>query len=377
MPTQLLKGNEAVVKAALLAGCRAYFGYPITPASEIAETAAKYFPKAGATFLQAESEVASINMLYGAASAGVRAMTASSSPGISLMQEGISYMAGAELPGVIIDIVRGGPGLGNIAPEQGDYFQIVKGGGHGNYRVITLAPNSGQEMCDLTLLAFELADRYRNPAIVMADGFIGQMMEPVSFSAPVAQLPAKDWAVQATAESRSNLITSIQLVPEDLETHVCHLFLKYDKIASEEVRAEGYCLEDAELIVVGYGIVARLLRTAVDLARERGVPAGLLRPITLWPFPQMKLASLAEQARGFLVCELSTGQMVEDVKLAVNGRAPVKFYGRYGGMVPSAEELLQQIMRCWKEWKPNHDRRDFSSETENGELSPSYEWELA
>ncbi|MEK7726955.1 MAG: 3-methyl-2-oxobutanoate dehydrogenase subunit beta, partial [candidate division KSB1 bacterium] len=207
MAKQLIKGNDAVVKAALLAGCRAYFGYPITPASEIAESAAKYFPKVGGTFLQAESEIASINMLYGAASAGVRAMTASSSPGISLMQEGISYMAGAELPGVIVDIVRGGPGLGNIAPEQADYFQIVKGGGHGNYRLIVLAPNSGQEMCDLTMLAFELADRYRNPVIVMADGFIGQMMEPVIFPAPVTVQPEKKWAVQATAESRGNLIS--------------------------------------------------------------------------------------------------------------------------------------------------------------------------
>jgi pyruvate/2-oxoacid:ferredoxin oxidoreductase alpha subunit len=377
MPKQLIKGNDAVVKAALLAGCRAYFGYPITPASEIAESAAKYFPKAGATFLQAESEVASINMLYGAASAGVRAMTASSSPGISLMQEGISYMAGAELPGVIVDIVRGGPGLGNIAPEQADYFQIVKGGGHGNYRVITLAPNSGQEMCDLTLLAFELADRYRNPVFVMADGFIGQMMEPVNFPGPVSIQPEKKWAVQATPETRGNLITSIYLQPEDLETHVCRLFLKYDQIANEEVRCEGYYLEDAQLVTVGYGIIARLLRTAVEQARSRGIPAGLLRPITLWPFPEKKIAALVEQTEGFLVCELSTGQMVEDVRLAVNGRAPVKFYGRYGGMVPTAEELLQQIVRCWKEWNRSHDRRVFSSELENGELSPSYEWELA
>ncbi|MDZ7343655.1 MAG: 3-methyl-2-oxobutanoate dehydrogenase subunit beta, partial [candidate division KSB1 bacterium] len=222
MHKQLIKGNEAVVKAALLAGCRAYFGYPITPASEIAETAALYFPKMGGTFLQAESEVASINMLYGAASTGARAMTASSSPGISLMQEGISYMAGAELPGVIVDIVRGGPGLGNIAPEQGDYFQIVKGGGHGNYRVIALAPNSAQEMCDLTILAFELADRYRNPVVVIADGFIGQMMEPVSFPEAVAELPPKPWAVAATPETRDNLITSIELVPEELEAHVRH-----------------------------------------------------------------------------------------------------------------------------------------------------------
>jgi pyruvate/2-oxoacid:ferredoxin oxidoreductase alpha subunit len=346
---QLIKGNEAVVKAALLAGCEAYFGYPITPASEIAESAAEYFIKLGKTFLQAESEVASINMLYGAASTGKRAMTASSSPGISLMQEGISYMAGAELPGVIVDIMRGGPGLGNIAPEQGDYFQIVKGGGHGNYRVIVLAPNSAQEMCDLTILAFDLADQYRNPAVVLADGFIGQMMEPVNFPAPRSKLPEKPWAVSGTAGTRDNLISSIELVPEELEAHVRHLQAKYETIATREVRYEGYRLEDAQLVTVGYGIISRLLRTAVDMAREQGIPAGLLRPITLWPFPSRKISELADYAYGFLVCELSTGQMVEDVRLAVHDWAPVEFYGRTGGVVPTAEELLQQIVKFWKE----------------------------
>lgn len=346
---ELIKGNEAVVKAALLAGCRAYFGYPITPASEIAESAAEYFPKLGGTFLQAESEIASINMIYGAASTGVRAMTASSSPGISLMQEGISYMAGAELPAVIIDIMRGGPGLGNIAPEQGDYFQIVKGGGHGNYRVITLAPNSAQEMCDLTLLAFELADKYRNPAIVLADGFIGQMMEPVNFPDPLSTLPEKSWAVQATPESRDNLITSIELVPEELEAHVRHLQMKYETIVNHEARHEGYRLDDAQIVTIGYGIVSRLLRTAVDLARAQGIPAGLFRPITLWPFPSRTISELADSTYGFLVCELSTGQMVEDVRLAVHDWVPVEFYGRTGGVVPTAEELFQQIVRVWKE----------------------------
>ncbi len=346
---ELIKGNEAVVKAALLAGCRAYFGYPITPASEIAESAAEYFPKLGGTFLQAESEIASINMIYGAASTGVRAMTASSSPGISLMQEGISYMAGAELPAVIVDIMRGGPGLGNIAPEQGDYFQIVKGGGHGNYRVITLAPNSAQEMCDLTLLAFELADKYRNPAIVLADGFIGQMMEPVNFPDPLSTLPEKSWAVQATPESRDNLITSIELVPEELEAHVRHLQMKYETIVNREARHEGYRLDDAQIVTIGYGIVSRLLRTAVDLARAQGIPAGLFRPITLWPFPSRKISELADSTYGFLVCELSTGQMVEDVRLAVHDWVPVEFYGRTGGVVPTAEELFQQIVHVWKE----------------------------
>ncbi|MDZ7363277.1 MAG: 3-methyl-2-oxobutanoate dehydrogenase subunit VorB [candidate division KSB1 bacterium] len=347
MNQQLIKGNEAVVKAALLAGCRAYFGYPITPASEIAESAAEYFPKIGGIFLQAESEVASINMLYGAASAGMRAMTASSSPGISLMQEGLSYMAGAELPGVVVDIMRGGPGLGNIAPEQADYFQIVKGGGHGNYRVIALAPNSAQEMCDLTILAFDLADKYRNPAIVLADGFIGQMMEPVNFPEPVSRLPQKKWAVMGTPETRDNLISSIELVPEALEAHVHHLQAKYETIAKNEVRYEGYRLDDAEIVTIGYGIVARLLRTAVDMARARDIPVGLLRPVTLWPFPSQKIGELADQAYGFLVCELSTGQMVEDVRLAVRDWVPVEFYGRAGGVVPSSEELFQQIVEFW------------------------------
>lgn len=346
---QLIKGNEAVVKAALLAGCRAYFGYPITPASEIAETAAEYFPKAGGIFLQAESEVASINMLFGAASTGVRAMTASSSPGISLMQEGISYAAGAELPMVIVDIMRGGPGLGNIAPEQADYFQVVKGGGHGSYRVIVLAPNSAQEMCDLTMLAFELADRYRNPVVVLADGFIGQMMEPVNFPMPVTQMPEKPWAVAGAAATRDNLVTSIELVPEELEAHVRHLHEKYENVTRAEARYEAYRLENAEIVTVGYGIMARLLRTAVDLARSRGIPVGLLRPITLWPFPKNKIDELTDHTYGFLVCELSMGQMVEDVRLAVNGWVPVQFYGRSGGMVPTAEELLQQIERFWKE----------------------------
>lgn len=345
---QLIKGNEAVIKGALLAGCRAYFGYPITPASEIAEAAAQYFPKMGGTFLQAESEVASINMLYGAASTGMRAMTASSSPGISLMQEGISYMAGSELPAVIIDVMRGGPGLGNIAPEQGDYFQIVKGGGHGNYRLIVLAPSSAQEMCDLTMLAFDLADKYRNPAIVLADGFVGQVMEPVNFPDPLPHLPAKAWAVAGTPETRDNLISSIQLEPEVLEAHVRHLQAKYETISNQEVRFEEYRLEDAQLVTVGYGIVARLLRTAVDMAREQNIPVGLLRPITLWPFPNQKIGELANYTYGFLVCELSTGQMVEDVRLAARDWVPVEFYGRAGGMVPTAEELLQQIVQFWQ-----------------------------
>jgi pyruvate/2-oxoacid:ferredoxin oxidoreductase alpha subunit len=343
MAKQLIKGNEAVVKGAILAGCRAFFGYPITPASEIAEAAAYYFPQVGGVFLQAESEIASINMLYGAASAGIRAMTASSSPGISLKMEGISYLAGAELPCVIVDIVRGGPGLGNIAPSQGDYHQIVKGGGHGEYKLITLAPNCAQEMCDLTMLAFELADKYRNPAVVMADGFIGQMMEPVEFPQPVSSFPDKPWALRGEDADQFRLITSIDLEPEGLERHVLHLQEKYAQAEREEVRFEEYQTEDAEVILVGYGIVSRLLHSTVDEARAKGLRVGLLRPITLWPFPTRRITELATRVSAFMVVELSNGQMVEDVRLAVAGKVPVWFYGRMGGVVPSVEEILRVL----------------------------------
>jgi pyruvate/2-oxoacid:ferredoxin oxidoreductase alpha subunit len=345
MAVELLKGNEAVVKGAILAGCRAYYGYPITPASEIAEAAARYFPKVGGTFLQAESEIGAINMVYGSASAGLRAMTASSSPGISLKQEGISYAAGAELPMVIVDIVRGGPGLGNIAPEQSDYFQVVKGGGHGSYRVIALAPNSVQEMCDLTMLAFELADKYRNPAFVVADGFIGQMMEPCAFPEPVTQLPDKPWAVGPGAERRDNLVSSIYLEPDGLEAHIHHLFRKYDELEKKEVRVEEYRMEDAEHVVIGYGIVSRIIKSAVDQARSKGMKVGLLRPITLYPFPTARIRALSATVKNILVVELSMGQMVEDVRLAVEGRCPVSFYGRVGGNVPAADELLRQVLQ--------------------------------
>jgi pyruvate/2-oxoacid:ferredoxin oxidoreductase alpha subunit len=341
----LVKGNEAVVKGAILAGCRSYYGYPITPASEIAETAAALMPKVGGTFLQAESEIASINMCYGASSAGQRTMTASSSPGISLKQEGISYAAGSELPLVFVDIMRGGPGLGNIAPEQGDYNQIVKGGGHGNYKVITLAPNCAQEMCDLTILAFELADKYRNPACVLADGFIGQMMEPVEFPEPVAQVPKRPWAVEGTPETQDNLISSIYLSPDELEAHVRKLEKKYEQIANAEVRFEEYRIEGAEYVAIAYGIVSRILETAIDQARAKGVKIGMLRPISLWPFPSQRLNELAQSTKGMLVVELSTGQMVDDVRLAVEGRTPVRLYGRVGGNVPSAEEITKEILK--------------------------------
>ncbi|RKY78098.1 3-methyl-2-oxobutanoate dehydrogenase subunit beta [candidate division KSB1 bacterium] len=345
MPKQLIKGNEAVVKGAILAGCRYFFGYPITPASEIAEAAAYYLPLVGGTFLQAESEIASIQMAYGAASGGARVMTASSSPGISLKQEGISYAAGSELPLVVVDIVRGGPGLGNIAPEQGDYNQIVKGGGHGNYKLIVLAPNCAQEMCDLTMLAFELADKYRNPVVILADGFIGQMMEPVEFPEAITELPDKPWALKADEDDQYRLITSINLEPEDLEKHNQKLQAKYAEIEATEIRYEEYQTEDAEIVVIGYGIVSRLLQTVVDIMRHEGRKIGMLRPITLWPFPSKRIAELSKQAAMFMVVELSNGQMVDDVRLAVNGSKPVHFYNRMGGVVPAPEEIYEQVVK--------------------------------
>jgi len=281
----LCKGNVAIVKGAVLAGCRSYYGYPITPASEIAEYAALYMPQVGGTFVQAESEVAAINMVYGAAAAGERVMTGSSGPGMSLMQEGMSYIAGAELPCVVVDVVRGGPGLGNIAPEQSDYFAIVKGGGHGSYRNLVLAPASVQEMADLTTLAFELADRYRNPAVILTDGFVGQMMEPIELEVTEPNIPEKLWAVKGTKETRKNLVSSIFLEPDELEAHVQKLEKKYALAQQMEQRFETYMAEDADILLVGYGIVSRVLRSAVDHARAQGLRVGLFRPISLWPFP--------------------------------------------------------------------------------------------
>ena len=340
---QLCKGNVAVMKGAVLAGCNAYYGYPITPASEIAETAAEYLPQLGGTFLQAESEVAAINMVYGAASAGQRVMTASSGPGLSLMQEGISYLAGSELPCVIVDVVRGGPGLGNIAPEQSDYFAVVKGGGHGNYKNLVVAPASVQEMADLTSLAFDLADRYRNPAVVLTDGFIGQMMEPLELQPRDCKPVAKPWAVRGTAETRQNLISSIYLEPDALEAHVRKLDEKYRKATEREARHELYRAEEPEVLLVGYGITSRVLRSVVDVARKEGLRAGLFRPITLWPFPSEALRRAARHAHMVLVVEMSTGQLVEDVRLALDGGVNVEFYSRTGGNVPLADEVSKQL----------------------------------
>lgn len=342
MSKVLIKGNEAVVRGALLAGCKNFFGYPITPASEIAETAAYYFPLLGGTFLQAESEIGAINMVYGAASYTSRCMTASSSPGMSLKMEGISYIAGAELPCVIIDIMRGGPGLGNIAPEQADYNQIIKGGGHGNYSLITLAPNSAQEMCDLTMLCFELSDKYRNPAVLLADGIIGQMMEPVEFPQPIESIPERPWAVRGTKDSH-NLVCSIQLDPGKLEEHNQHLLDKYAIIEKNEIRYEALNCDDAEHILIGYGIVSRILQGVMEELRAEGHKVGLMRPITLFPFPKPQIDAFAtdKKVKSLFVCELSNGQMVDDVRLCVNGRKPVNFYNRMGGMVPTVQEIVE------------------------------------
>jgi len=343
MAKEFLKGNYAVVKGAILAGCRLFFGYPITPASEIAEAAAYYLPLIGGTFIQAESEVAAINMLYGAASGGIRAMTASSSPGISLKMEGVSYAAGAELPIVVVDVVRGGPGLGNIAPEQSDYNQIVKGGGHGNYKNIVLAPNCAQEMSDLTMLSFDLAFKYRNHTFVLTDGFIGQMMEPVEFPEPRTEFPREDWALYGDAESKTNLISSIYLDPDELEAHNLKLQEKYQRISENEVRYEDYYLDDAKFVVVGYGIVSRMIKSAVEQLRKEGLKVGMLRPITLFPFPKKEIKELADRGAAFLVSEMSNGQMVDDVRLATEMKVPVYFYSRMGGNVPTTEELIDQI----------------------------------
>ncbi|MCX6601834.1 MAG: 3-methyl-2-oxobutanoate dehydrogenase subunit VorB [bacterium] len=339
MQKELIKGNEAVVKGAILAGCSQYYGYPITPASEIAQAASRYLPPVGGTFIQAESEVAAINMVYGAASAGMRALTASSGPGISLKQEGLSYIAAAELPCVVVDVMRAGPGLGNIWPEQGDYHQVVWGGGHGNYKCVVLAPNCAQEMCDLTMLAFDLADKYRNPAIVLADGYVGQMMEPVVFPHKRVKVPRRDWALYGDAESKRNVISSIHMSTESLEKHNNKLQGKYAEMERSEVRFQEIKTEDADLVLVGYGIVSRLLQSVVEMLRAEGKRVGLLRPITLFPFCSKRLSELTTQGKHFLVVELSNGQMLKDVQLATKEATPIHFYNRMGGAVPSVDEL--------------------------------------
>lgn len=343
----LLKGNEATVYGALLAGCECFFGYPITPASEVAHTAALLFPKLQRTFLQVESEIAAINMVLGASSAGRRALTASSGLGISLKQEGVSYLATCELPAVIVDIMRGGPGLGNIGPEQSDYNQVIKGGGHGSYKCIVLAPNSSQEMCDLTMRAFELADKYRTPVYVLADGIIGQMLETVTLPEPLSRRPVPDWALVGAKKSRNNVISSIYLDHDDLEKVNLRLQEKYRVICKNDQDYEEYLTDDAEFVFIGYGIISRLLRSVVDLLRGEGIKVGMLRPITLFPFPSQRLKSLAESEtlKGLMCVELSNGQMIDDVKLSIKHSKPVFLYNRMGGNVPSIEEIIQHF---WK-----------------------------
>ncbi len=344
MSTRLAKGNDAVVIGALYAGCDCYFGYPITPASEIAQGASLYFPRLGREFLQAESETAAINMVYGAAGAGHRSMTASSGPGVSLMVEGISYSAGAELPCVIVDIMRAGPGLGNIGPEQGDYNQVVKGGGHGNYKNIVLAPASVQEMCDFTMEAFELADKYRTPVFVLADGVLGQMIEPLRFPEnPVTPSSDESWAVTGKAKTRGNVITSIFLDFDELEAFNDKLQEKYARIEAAEARAESYLTDDADLVFVAYGISSRIARTAADICRQQGLRVGLVRPQTLFPFPKQTFQDLvAERKPSFLAVEMSNGQMADDVRLAIGGKCPVDLISRLGGNLMTVEQVVEK-----------------------------------
>jgi len=346
----LMKGNEAIGAAAIIAGCRHYFGYPITPQSELPAYLAKHMPKNNGVFLQAESEVAAINMVYGSGGAGVRVMTSSSSPGVSLKQEGLSYIACAEVPCLIVNVVRGGPGLGNSAPAQCDYFQAVKGGGHGDYRLVVLSPSSVQEMADFTLLGFDIADKYRTPVMMLSDGYLGQMMEPVEMpDASEIKKYDKPWATTGAKGRGQNLISSIHLVPEDMEKHIHKLYKKYDEIEKNELRFEEYKCDDAEYVIVSFGITARICKTTCVMAREQGIKLGLIRPKTLWPFPIAPIAKLAAKpgVKGFISVELSMGQMIEDVKLAVNGKKPVEFFGRQGGVVPSPNEVLQSVKKIF------------------------------
>lgn len=342
----LMKGNEAIAEAAIRAGCRHYFGYPITPQTEIAAYMAKRMPKIGGTFLQAESEIAAINMVYGVAGAGFKVMTSSSSPGVSLKQEGISYIAGSDLPALIVNVQRGGPGLGGIQPSQSDYFQATKGGGHGDYHLIVLAPASVQEMADLTVKAFDLSDKYRIPAMLLADGTMGQMMEPVSLEGITEHKVEKPWAVTGTQMKRKhNIINSLYLKPEELEKINFARYERYAEVEKNEPMWEEYMMEDAEYCVVAYGIAARVSKNAVTAARANGVKVGLIRPITLWPFPTEALAAAAKKVKAFVSVELSMGQMIEDIRLATGCSRPVTLCNRAGGMIPDPEQVLEAIAK--------------------------------
>jgi 2-oxoglutarate ferredoxin oxidoreductase subunit alpha len=348
MESQLVRGNEAQAMGAIDAGCLLYFGYPITPQNEIPEYLSKHLPRLGGEFIQAESEVASINMLLGASAAGARAMTSSSSPGISLMQEGISYMAGSELPAVIVNMSRSGPGLGGIAPSQGDYFQATRGGGHGDYRVIVLAPSSVQEMYDLTLKAFDLADTYRNPVLILGDSLIGQMKEPMVRKRPRKRkaIP-KPWALTGAEGRKPNILKSLYLHEGELTQHNWKLHEKYQRVREKEVLLETRRIDWAQMVVVAFGSMSRIVKTAMDMAADEGLKVGLLRPITLFPFPQEAINAISRSIKAFLTVELNTGQMVEDVKLSVKPDARVSFYGRPPGSIPTPEEILDEIKKYY------------------------------
>ncbi|MBR3692032.1 MAG: 3-methyl-2-oxobutanoate dehydrogenase subunit VorB [Clostridia bacterium] len=340
----LMKGNEALAEAAILAGCRHYFGYPITPQTEVAEYMAKKMPKIGGVFLQAESEIAAINMVIGAAAAGKRVMTSSSSPGVALKSEGLSYLAGCDLPALIVNVQRGGPGLGGIQPGQADYFHATRGAGHGDFHMIVTAPATVQEMIDLVGKSFDLADKYRMPAMLLADGTIGQMMEPVTLTENTSAPIEKPWAVTGYDGSRPrNVVNSLFIQPEDLENLVMERYARYAKIEAEEQMAEEYMTEDADIILVAYGVAARVCRNAIKAAREKGLKVGLIRPITLWPFPKKVMSAAAEKAKAFISVELSMGQMIEDIELAIRCRRPVLLCNRTGGMIPTPAEVLAKI----------------------------------
>ncbi|MBR6736778.1 MAG: 3-methyl-2-oxobutanoate dehydrogenase subunit VorB [Clostridia bacterium] len=346
----LMKGNEAIAEAAIKAGCMHYFGYPITPQTEIAAYMAKRMPKIGGTFLQAESEVAAINMVYGVSSAGYRVMTSSSSPGISLKSEGISYLAGADLPAVIINVQRGGPGLGGIQPSQADYNQATKGGGHGDFHMIVLAPGSVQEMASLTIKGFELADKYRMTSMILADGTMGQMMEPVELDLEVSPAPEKPWATNGTKMQRKhNVVNSLSLVPEELEKLNFARYERYKQVEENEVMYEEYLTEDADIVVTAYGIASRVAKNAVDEARANGIKAGLIRPITVWPFPKAPYKAIANKAKHVICVELSMGQMIDDVRLALECKVPVTLCNRAGGMIPSVDQVRTEIEKYAKE----------------------------
>lgn len=343
----LMKGNEALAEAAIRAGCKHFFGYPITPQTELAAYMSKRMPKIGGTYLQAESELAAANMVLGASAAGVRAMTSSSSPGISLKTEAISYMAGSDVPALIINVQRGGPGLGGIQPSQADYWQATKATGHGDFQILVFAPATVQEMVDLVSDAFDMADKYRMPAMILADGMLGQMMEPVEFKDEGEKvLPERPWAASGHQNKRKhNVVNSLYLTPQALENLVVERFERYEKIKATEQRASEYLTEDADIILVAFGASARVAHSAVDMARAQGIKAGLIRPITLWPFPTDCLKKAAKTAKGFLSVEMNMGQMVDDVKLAIDCSRPVKFFGRTGGVIPTPNEILEKIIK--------------------------------